>query len=80
MKNPVEGYEDITTIGQLKNEIIALKISGDDEEKLKKLLGAMTNHIGIVKEALVMQEMSRMSGEAAMAVKTKDDDINAPLN
>ena len=47
---------------------------------LKKLLGAMTNHIGIVKEALVMQEMSRMSGEAAMAVKTKDDDINAPLN
>lgn len=80
MKNPVEGYEDITTIGQLKNEIIALKISGDDEEKLKKLLGAMTNHITMIKEALVMQEMSRMSGEAAMAVKTKDDDINAPLN
>ena len=80
MKNPVEGYANIRTIGQLKNEIIALKISGDDEEKLKKLLGAMTNHIGIVKEALVMQEMSRMSGEAAMAVKTKDDDINAPLN
>ena len=64
----------------MKNEIIALKISGSDEDKLKKLLGAMTNHIGIVKEALVMQEMSRMSGEAAMAVKTKDDDINAPLN
>ena len=80
MKNPVEGYEDITTIGQLKNEIIALKISGDDEEKLKKLLGALANNITLVKEALVMQEMSRMSGEAAMAVKTKDDDINAPLN
>ena len=80
MENPVEGYANIRTIGQLKNEIIALKISGDDEEKLKKLLGAMTNHIGVVKEALVMQDMSRMSGEAAMAVKTKDDDINAPLN
>lgn len=53
----IEGYEDITTMEALKNEILRLKLSGDDADKLKTLLGAFSNQVFIVKENMVLAAM-----------------------
>lgn len=83
---PVEGYEEITTIGKLKNEIIKMKLNGTPEKdsadqiKLKRLLGALTGYVRTIKEALVMDEMSKMGMSASSTIEEKDEDINAPIS
>ena len=83
MKNPVEGYEDITTIGQLKNEIIALKLVADrsteQDSELSEKLGQFSNAIAVVKEGLVIKKMNEMRTMAKQMLKDKSDDVNADV-
>lgn len=57
----ISEFPDINTLGELKNEIIRLKLDENrDENKLKHLLGALVNQVSVVKEALVIQKMNEM--------------------
>ena len=47
----------IRTIRDLKNEIIRLKVSGEDNDRLGELLGVFSNQIMWVKEKMVMEKM-----------------------
>lgn len=57
----IEGYDDIKTLQQLKDEIITLKIKGGDKSsKLSDLLGSYSNQIMVIKEGMVMEKMNEM--------------------
>ena len=73
----ISGYEEIETLGQLKSKIIELKISKEDEDGLRTLLGSLVNVVGVVKEALVMNKMNEMHTLAGEEIKRKDDSVMA---
>lgn len=75
----VDGYGNITTIKQLKDEIITLKLSGDDDATLKDLLGSFVNYVSTVKESMVIDAMNEMKEYALKEIKTKDDTANAKV-
>lgn len=76
----VDGYPEIDTLGKLKDEIIRLKLDANrDESKLKTLLGALVNQVGLVKEALVIEKMNEMHTLATSEIEKKDDSANAKV-
>lgn len=77
----VEGYPEIDTLGKLKDEIIRLKLDAnrEGESKLKTLLGALVNQVGLVKEALVIEKMNEMHTFATSEIEKKDDSVNAKV-
>ena len=52
--------KEFDSIRKLKDRIIQLKITNENDSELQCLLGAFTNQIGAMKEALVIQEMNKM--------------------
>ena len=75
----VDGYGNITTIKQLKDEIITLKLSGDDDATLKDLLGSFVNYVSTVKESMVIDAMNEMKEYALKEIRRKDDTANAKV-
>lgn len=67
----------VETIGQLKNEIIALKLNGSRSAKetgaLQTLLGSLVNQVANVKEALVVDKMSKGYTREKEELKDKMD-------
>ena len=57
----IPSYPNITTIGQLKEEIIKLKLNGRVDSIL---LSAMTQEVRFFKEAMVIEEMNKMHQDA----------------
>ena len=64
----------------MKDRIIQLKITDEDDIELQCLLGAFTNQIGAMKEALVIQEINKMMEQAGGKVENLDSDVNAPVS
>ena len=79
--HPVEiGGKSYSTMNQLKEDIITIKISGEDPDyRLKELLGAIVNQVTYVKEVLVMQKMDEMNAIATREIKKKDDSAMAKV-
>ena len=69
--DPIPGYEDIKTLGELKSKIIELKISDPTSTDL--------NVVGAVKESLVMDKMSEMRLLAKQEIQKKDDSALAQV-
>ena len=64
----------------MKDEIIRLKLDANrDESKLKTLLGALVNQVGLVKEALVIEKMNELHTMATSEIEKKDDSANAKV-
>ena len=77
--DPIPGYEDIKTLGELKSKIIELKISDPTSTDLKMLLGTLVNVVVAVKESLVMDKMSEMRLLAKQEIQKKDDSVLAQV-
>lgn len=60
------------TISELKNEIMRLKISGNDKDRLQALLGAFTSYVNLAKEAMVTEKMNEMRILATNEVVKED--------
>lgn len=79
----VQGYPSIKTLGQLKSEIIELKLEHnlkkDDEKKLHNLLAALVNQVSTVKEALVIEKMNEMKELAREEIERKDNSVMAQV-
>ena len=52
---------------------------GADNDKLKKLLGALVNQVAIVKEALVIEKMNEMHASANAEIQKKDGSVYAEV-
>ena len=72
-------HPEIETLGQLKDEIIRLKLTDPNSPILKELLGALVNQVANVKEALVMEKMHEMHKLATSEIERKDDSANAKV-
>lgn len=79
----VQGYPSIKTLGQLKSDIIELKLEPnlkkDDEKKLHNLLAALVNQVSTVKEALVIEKMNEMKELAREEIERKDNSVMAQV-
>ena len=64
---------------QMKEEIIKLKLSMAEPDRLRKLLGAFTNLITGVKEALVMEKMNEMKLAAMKQQEKESKSVNADV-
>lgn len=64
---------------QMKEEIIKLKLSMADPDRLRKLLGAFTNLITGVKEAMVMEKMNEMKLAAMKQQEKESKSVNADV-
>ena len=72
-----QGPDGIETMGQLKREIIKLKLSDPQSQTLSDLLMSFTNIVTGVKEAMVMDKMNEMNKDAGEEVGKMDDSANA---
>lgn len=77
--DPIPGYEDIKTLGELKSKIIELKISDPTSTDLKTLLGTLVNVVVAVKESLVIDKMSEMRILAKQEIQKKDNSVLAQV-
>ena len=68
-----------TTLKQIKNRIIQLKLDGCDTNELQQLLGAFTNKVNSEKEVLVIQRMNQMYNDGKSKIDEIDDSVNAKV-
>ncbi len=73
----VAEHPEIETLGQLKDEIIRLKLTDPNSPILKELLGALVNQVANVKEALVLEKMHEMHKLATSEIDRKDGSARA---
>lgn len=73
--------EPITSIKQLKDAIIELKISGVDASNptLQQFLGAFSNEVQYMKEFMLAQKMEEMSQSSTLAYNEEVQNVNAPV-
>ena len=74
-----ENVAEFPTIQDLKNEIITLKLTQNDDDKLQKLLGAFTSFVNTIKEAMVIEKMNLMKIEASETISSKDESVKATV-
>ena len=68
---------------QLKDEIISLKLSRNDDERLRNLIGAFSNQVTAMKEQMIMKEMEKMDKLAEYKQSQLDEQVNSdvvPIN
>lgn len=68
-----------TTLKQIKDRIIQLKLDGCDTNELQQLLGAFANKVNSEKEVLVIQRMNQMYNEGTSKMNEIDDSVNASV-
>ena len=68
-----------TTLKDLKDAIMELKLTGSNETLLQNLLGAFAGQIAAVKEGMVIDAINGMASVAAGVVSTKDGSVNAKV-
>lgn len=71
------GEDGKTTLRDLKNEILKLKVAGDTGLKMYTLLGAFTNSINAIKEKLVIDKMNEMKEAAQDMIDIEDASASA---
>lgn len=73
----IDGFDG--TLRELKDDIIRLKIKGNDDEVLKVKLGQFTGAVRTVKEGLVIEQMQKMNLIAVQEISEMDDSVNAKV-
>ena len=68
-----------TTLKQIKDRIIQLKLDGCDTNELQQLLGAFANKVNSEKEVLVIQRMNQMYNDGKSKIDEIDDSVNAKV-
>ena len=64
---------------QLKDEIIALKLNKNDDERLRNLIGAFSSQVTAMKEKMIMMEMEKMDNLAQKKQSQLDKQVNSDV-
>ena len=63
----------------MKDEIIALKLNKNDDERLRNLIGAFSSQVTAMKEKMIMMEMEKMDNLAQKKQSQLDKQVNSDV-
>lgn len=72
-----------STLGELKDKIIELKLKSNrtssEDEQLQTMLSKIFNQVTWIKEQMVISEMNKIRPQANDEIDRKDDSVKAPI-